>query len=217
MIKEHKGFALFGLLFAIFLLTGALALFFLLKGDIAIFINQEISNPCLDKFFIHYTMLGMGVVFFFAVVLLGFYKMYYTFIGFIILIMNGLLTYLFKQLLFKGMPRPTKFLDTEQLRILENFDYHSMNSFPSGHTITAFAMFSLFTFVADKKLLSVLFFAMALFVGISRIYLLQHFFMDVYAGSILGFGCTLLIVYLGKKFSWEHRIKYLDRPYLKLR
>jgi len=34
--------------------------------------------------------------------------------------------------------------------------------------------------------LSILFFIMAVLVGVSRVYLVQHFFIDVYAGACIG-------------------------------
>jgi membrane-associated phospholipid phosphatase len=38
-----------------------------------------------------------------------------------------------------------------------------------------------------KKNLSSILMAMAILVGLSRVYLLQHFFIDIYFGSLIGF------------------------------
>lgn len=213
MIKKNKGILLFTILFGLFLIPGGIILIAEGKGAIAILINQALSSKIMDNFFIYFTMLGLGSVFFAVVIILGFHKIYNTFLGIIILFLNGLLTFVFKQLLFKGMPRPTKYLDTESLNLIENFDYHSMNSFPSGHTFTAFAMFSFLAFIFNKKWLSVLFFILAAAIGFSRIYLLQHFFMDVYTGAILGVITTIGVIWIAETLNWKNKLKKLDRPY----
>ena len=60
-------------------------------------------------------------------------------------------------------------------------------SFPSGHTMAAFAAYTLLALQSkQKKYLAVLFFIPAVSVGLSRIYLGQHFLKDVIAGSISG-------------------------------
>lgn len=70
------------------------------------------------------------------------------------------------------------------------------NSFPSGHTTSAFALLvflTVFVFPKNNKIVSLLF-ALAILVGISRLYLAAHFFRDIYLGSIVGFGVAILVV-----------------------
>jgi len=45
----------------------------------------------------------------------------------------------------------------------------------------------LLTLMMKKKNLSSILMAMAILVGLSRVYLLQHFFIDIYFGSLIGF------------------------------
>ena len=45
------------------------------------------------------------------------------------------------------------------------------------------------------------FFLIALLVGYSRVYLSQHFFEDVYVGSIIGVSVTLVVYYLLSKMN----------------
>ncbi len=66
-------------------------------------------------------------------------------------------------------------------------------SFPSGHTMAAFALYSFLAFVVpQKRFWPVVFFLLALLVGASRIYLGQHFLKDVYAGATLGLGFGMM-------------------------
>jgi len=71
------------------------------------------------------------------------------------------------------------------------------SSFPSGHTISAFALFGLLALlISKKKWMGVLILLIAIIVGISRVYLIHHFFIDIYAGSIIG-SLLALIIYQG--------------------
>ncbi len=74
------------------------------------------------------------------------------------------------------------------------------NSFPSGHTLMAFTLFALLTFLARKKPWGLLFFAAAFLTALSRIYLGQHFLKDVYAGSITGLILACLIYALHQQW-----------------
>lgn len=98
--------------------------------------------------------------------------------------------YLFKKLF--QHPRPARLLPElglwSQIEPLPHIHLHTgYNSFPSGHTLTAFALLG---FVAlswpYKRGGALALFGLALGVGISRVYLLQHFFKDIYLGAMLG-------------------------------
>ena len=56
-----------------------------------------------------------------------------------------------------------------------------------------------------KKPLGILFFLLAVIVGLSRIYLSQHFFMDIYFGSIVGVVITS-ILYVAIRNLYKFRV-----------
>lgn len=68
----------------------------------------------------------------------------------------------------------------------------SFNSFPSGHTVTAFTLAVLFTYWCRHKAWAPVFLLLAVMVGYSRMYLSEHFFEDVVAGSVIGFMLTVI-------------------------
>jgi membrane-associated phospholipid phosphatase len=68
----------------------------------------------------------------------------------------------------------------------------SFNSFPSGHTVTAFTLAVLFTYWCRRKAWGPVFLLSAVLVGYSRMYLSEHFFEDVVAGSVIGFVLTVI-------------------------
>jgi membrane-associated phospholipid phosphatase len=71
-------------------------------------------------------------------------------------------------------------------------------SFPSGHTMSAFGLSSLLALMAGpksrKRVLVLALLAIA--VGLSRIFLVQHFLVDVLAGALLGMGVSGFVWWL---------------------
>ena len=98
---------------------------------------------------------------------------------------------LLKQVVFKGVPRPVLFL-SEVLPAhwnLEQFQirFNKLNSFPSGHTTTA-AVLGLYAMKFFKsRIWCHGCYVMIWLVGISRVFLFQHFIVDVVAGILLAF------------------------------
>jgi membrane-associated phospholipid phosphatase len=79
-------------------------------------------------------------------------------------------------------------------------------SFPSGHTMSAFGLSSILALIvgpkSKKRLLLLALLAIA--VGISRIFLVQHFLVDVLAGALLGMGVSGFVWWLNdRKFFKE--------------
>lgn len=80
----------------------------------------------------------------------------------------------------------------------ENFFY----SFPSGHSEGSFALFCFLSLILPRRYspVGILFFLIALSIGYSRMYLSQHFFADVYAGSLLGTFCCAAVFWIINPF-----------------
>ncbi len=78
-------------------------------------------------------------------------------------------------------------------------------SFPSGHTMAGFALYSLLTLMAGRKhqRWGIFFAFMAIFVGISRIFLVQHFLADVLGGALIGLTLTGLL--------WQAASRYFPK------
>ena len=106
-------------------------------------------------------------------------------------------TIIFFSKTFSNTPRPILFYGLRKVQTVSWLDNYYNNSFPSGHTLGAFGFFMLLSLFLPKqhKPWSMLFFGLALCVGFSRIYLGQHFFQDIYAGSISGVVLTLMIYF----------------------
>lgn len=193
----NNGFRWYLLVYAVFLLAGLLLLLTVNYGDIVLFVNQY-SRMEWDRTVDWITRVGLGSTM--AIAALGFalYRLRYALMMLFNLALIGLLTGICKNLLFANIVRPLKYFEPEVFhRMVRLFDYNLLHSFPSGHSMTIFAMMSLLAYFSGKRLAGALFVLVALVVGGTRIYLLQHFFVDVYVGSILGVLCTVFTIWLG--------------------
>jgi membrane-associated phospholipid phosphatase len=105
-------------------------------------------------------------------------------------------------------PRPKLYFKEELKRIhfVKAIDILSFHSFPSGHTVTAFSLAVLFTYWSKNKGWGPLFLLYAVMVGYSRMYLSEHFFEDVTAGSVIGMVVTVIWLY------WLDNKKFIQRP-----
>lgn len=106
-------------------------------------------------------------------------------------------------------PRPKVYFASELNKIyfVKGIHINMTNSFPSGHTVTAFTAAVVLSYLAINKRLGYLYLLFAMGVGYSRMYLSQHFFEDVTAGSIIGtIGTVIWITWLdGRPFMKSER------------
>ncbi len=114
-----------------------------------------------------------------------------------------ILTQVCKYFIVPHEPRPTKaILNTSLIHTVPNVELAKVSSFPSGHTATAFCFYFLFCLLLNKKWWLYNGLVYALLVGYSRIYLAQHFPLDVAGGIIVG----VITVYLSlviQKYLWK--------------
>lgn len=93
-------------------------------------------------------------------------------------------------------PRPKLYFKDQLLHIhfVKGVDILSLHSFPSGHTVTAFSTAVLITYWCKNKLWGLPLLVLAIIVGYSRMYLSEHFFEDVTAGSVIGVITTVFLI-----------------------
>lgn len=177
------------------------ALFLSLSGkdeSFLLLIPKQRTN-WMDYFFNRITFIGDGLSFAMLLLVMLFFSYRYFLSGALIFALSSLLSYVIKQ--FYHAPRPLKYFSEQQINLHLPADtiVHMEMSYPSGHTTTAFAMFTFLACITNNKAISFLLFILALLAGYSRVYLCQHFPEDVLAGSILGFITAILIGYLIQK------------------
>lgn len=190
----------FVIMFFIFLqIIGMYIVFSTDKYNLHLEINS-FHSLTFDYFFKYATYLGDGMVFL-VVVLIVLWKRKEMFTVFLMGSLMTLLTsFVLKNYICYNYPRPYEVFG-DRLHLIVGEHMRHWHSFPSGHTMSAFAMFFLMIFFTEKIYLKWIWLLLALLVGMSRIYLSQHFFEDVLGGSMIGFIIAVFAYLLGTKFS----------------
>ena len=195
----------------LFLLLWGVACYLLIgvwnKGD-AILLFAPHRTPALNTFFIYCTLIGEGYVYLLATLIL-------LFIGYsrsLAIVVNAVLVMGISQglkLLFQH-ERPVRYFnDLLHQPDLPNYvpDFQLLDgwttSFPSGHTTSAFAFYTLVAFFIPNQWGKMFCLLLATLVGLSRIYLVQHFLKDVTTGMLTGFIIALVVYWLHARLGPE--------------
>lgn len=210
LVKENLPFLLTYLLFVV---IGAFILIFTHKGDFLLLINHY-HIWYLDLLYKYLTYLGEGYYFLAIILVMGLYRVKYLVQGVVLFVCSGLFTQLLKHIF--DMPRPIKYFDSSVvLNLVDGVSVHSYNSFPSGHSTSTFTIFLFFSIMVSNKLLKFIFSIIAINVAISRVYLVQHFFIDIYVGSIIGVLFTLIIYVYMENVSTLTKSKWYNYQIIK--
>lgn len=200
------------------------------KKDLHIFLNS-FHTDIEDYFFRFYSFLAEGPLYVLFVIPLLFRQFWWTAFYAICEITGAIFVTILKHIFV--MPRPLSYFGEDissQLPIVNGIKLHSTLSFPSGHTSTFFIFFTVCVILiavhrqknsstnvdrpalCQKKTLyspwlissQVLLLLMAAIGGYSRIYLSQHFLLDVFTGSIIGILIPFCLLPIFKKKMLEN-------------
>jgi membrane-associated phospholipid phosphatase len=156
------------------------------KADIHIWLNQR-HSVCFDVFFKYLTYLGDGSLLPLYIVIMLMIRFRGVLLLVVVFLLSGLFTQLLKRLVFEDMARPIKYFEGNyHLHLVQGVKQYCCNSFPSGHSATAFGVFFCLALIARQNWLKLLMFILAGLVAYSRVYLSQHFLVDIMAGSFVG-------------------------------
>ena len=204
LVKKNTWF----LIPLVVLLLVVLPFFFLYtKTNIHIFLNQYYSGFG-DFLFKNITVLGSGIMPIIAGFIILFLSIRKSFIITSAGLFAGLSVQLLKKFVFFDLLRPTNpVLNIADLHLVEGIELHSTFSFPSGHSATIFALCLCLAIFSEGKIWKFMLFCLAVLVAYSRIYLSQHFLIDVYVGAIIGVisGILMAIIFTKGKAEWLDR------------
>ncbi|MBR9921322.1 MAG: phosphatase PAP2 family protein [Bacteroidetes bacterium] len=207
---------LYFICFSVYALLGAILLFNIEQGDL-IFYASDNRTMFANTFFIYGTRLGEVAMYILLVCLFMFFQVRLA----VAVGATGILTMIvsFVSKAFFMHDRPAAFLRKhdlfDRINIIDGVDLHSgATSFPSGHTMSAFALFSLLAFFLprNRKFFGVLLFFVAVVVALSRIYLVQHFLKDIYLGAWMGLLLAILMYYVFDRYLPTGQKHWLNRP-----
>ncbi len=194
ILKVNKPFFIAYLLF---LIAGGVCQAIWSPTAIFLFVNSHYSSFG-DAFFQHFTNVGDGAFFVAVIILCLFIKYRYALMAVGSFALSSLLAQGLKRFVFADVLRPRAVFEGSSytLHWVKGLEIHSNHSFPSGHATTAFAVFALLSLILQNKAWGLLYFVLAFLAAYSRMYLGQHFFADIYVGSALGVGSTVLVYLL---------------------
>ena len=200
----------FLLLFLCWMLVGGTMLLCEQHRSIYVYINKQ-HTTIGDAVLPFISWFGVGwTITIVLLLLLWMIPKFHTWRYFFAFVFCNIVPFLLSQLIknIVDAPRPiTYFHNAAWIHKVAEQPINHWLSFPSGHTTGAFAFFCLLSLLLPKKYaaIGIVFFLLALATGYSRIYLSQHFFADVYAGSLLGtIFCLLIFCWIVPNRQLEH-------------
>lgn len=158
-------------------------------------INAQVGNEFLDSFFKYITHLGDGLFAFIIALVLAFFSLRKSLYILLSYVGASFVSYIMKHWIYMNVSRPHftfQYYVREELKEVEGVELLGLNSFPSGHALSAFALFFCLLFMSKNHVLKLLFFVLAFLAAYSRTYLSQHWLVDIYVGSIIGTLFSLL-------------------------
>ncbi|MFN0016029.1 MAG: phosphatase PAP2 family protein, partial [Saprospiraceae bacterium] len=181
----------------VFLNAGLALQLFVPYGAEILYLNPLRAEP-LNTFFRWWTHAGEALSFF----ALGLLAMLWRFRFALLIAMAGLIvlptSFFLKDQI--GIDRPVTYFGSLGLQDAVVFVpgvvlNDGQTSFPSGHSMAAFALFGLCAFMIGRRwpLLAFTCAWTAMLVGLSRIFLVQHFLVDVLGGTAIGLFVAVLV------------------------
>jgi len=189
------------------LIAWAIGLYFQLTfNQFALSIAVNSSHSAFgDGLMLWMTNMGDGLFLtLIGIVLLFLRKNYWLVILLCLLLPSGF-TQLLKHFVFEDQHRPAILMaHINDLYFVEGIKQNRFNSFPSGHTTAAFSLYTLLALMTSNKKIGYIWPIVASIVGLSRVYLMQHFWVDILVGSFIGIVlCTLVFVWVQPKIAFN--------------
>jgi len=195
----------FFILYLILLTACLIVKVFFTREEIYFAVNSRYS-PWADFIMPYITDMGNG----WTIVVFSVLLLLYSYRASLLMITTFLFTSLCVQIakFFFDAPRPRLYFTKEisKLRFVKGVEILDHHSFPSGHTLTAFATGVLLTYLAKNKNWGILLVFFGALVGFSRMYLSEHFFEDVIGGSVMGVFLTIFWI------RWLDSRKFIQAP-----
>jgi membrane-associated phospholipid phosphatase len=187
------------------------------KIQLHVFFNG-LLHPWLNVFFKYYTYFGDGIFVISIAALLLLFNVRRGLTTMLAYGMSAGFTQGIKYAFFGDVDRPELVFEQNHmpLRLVEGVDMNIHHSFPSGHSTAAFALFFCLSFLVENTLAKIVFLIMALGVAFSRVYLSQHFFEDITAGSFIAVCFSTLVCWFFYYSPTASKFDRIDKPLFRL-
>ena len=181
--------------------------FYIGKENFFLLLNFD-GGIIVDYFFKYITYVGDGLVWIPVCIYLWLKHRAYFLTAVLSFAFSTIITQFFKYIILPVEPRPTLAIQNITLiHTVQNVRLHDIGSFPSGHTTTAFAIMFLLVTITKCKWLKLFLFILACCVAYSRIYLAQHFPLDIAGGIITAMVSTIIAFALSASILFKQQHK----------
>lgn len=171
--------------------------------EFSVKVNNQ-SSLIFDYFFKYITFIGDGVLLYILSFVLIIFSRKWALLSIISLLITTIFVQILKRLLFDNFYRPSRFfkdlIDDGSWHLVDGVELYDRFSFPSGHTALSFCFIIIICYYLKSNFWSLLLIMLAFLVGFSRIYLTQHFLIDVWFGSLIGSLISLTVITYFEKF-----------------
>jgi membrane-associated phospholipid phosphatase len=174
---------------------------FLGRIPVFLFLNTD-GGAFMDQFFKWATWGAEGWVWipYLSVVVVLFKKDFKLII--LNFLLSTLITQISKHVIWDNINRPiVSGIPLNEIHTVPGLVTHAYNSFPSGHTATAFTLFLLTVYLFPTKWTFAIGVIYAMICAYSRVYLGQHFPMDLGGGMLVGVLSMQLSILIRQKIS----------------
>ena len=210
-----KTLSVYGVAYFVLLILVFVLLYAYPKLELHLLLNSY-HTAVLDTFFKYFSMLAEGPLYVLALLPLFWKKIRITIFFFLCELSGGGIVQILKHSFSSERPMSAfEHYPDMALPLVQGVDMNYGNSFPSGHSLTFFVFSTCCALIlayyyhlnANKNnrkswilfnLTLLVLFVFAALGCYSRIYLSQHFLLDVCVGSIIGFVTPFLFYYFGR-------------------
>lgn len=205
MIDRLRNTSLFFIPYLCLFTLSTVYFFYRSHGEFVLWLNS-LHNSTWDFFFKYWTHTGDAIFFGVVAVILIVIKRRFGLVLGLTGISVALVSLFFKHVLFPDAPRPIiYFRGYEVLDFVDGVTILSQNSFPSGHSMAVFALAIFVALMLQNDNYSLMLLVGATLTAVSRVYLVQHFLIDIMAGSLIGLIIgTLFYVFFEKYLNKEY-------------
>lgn len=200
MLQERSHSAFIYQSFACVITLLSLVALIISPADVVVAVNS-IHTPEFDFLFLLLTGLGNGIILLPALLLLSFRNISFAMGLAASGITEGIIAYICKRMIFSSAMRPSAVLDASMVHFVPGVEIHKSMSFPSGHTMTIFGLCVFIALCYRNKFVTTGLLILATLVGISRVYLVQHFLTDIVGGAIIGSVTGILFYHLVEQMN----------------
>ena len=191
--------------FLILIITGFSMMLIFTKSELFLLINGH-HTAFFDQFFKLNTLLGDGWMTVITVFGMLFFKYRFAVLTALAYAYSSLAVQILKRLF--NAPRPIKFFEEiTPIRTIDGYTMHEWNSFPSGHTASAFTLAVVLSYLLPYKHSNLILITLAALTAFSRVYLAQHFMEDIIAGALLAVIMTFQLIWWLENTKWYHSQK----------